>query len=330
MALETKSDSTEVDGNTSVNLNKGRTRAWVFTAYEQDYKTLDTYLRGANFSYWVYQYEVCPKTQREHRQGAFRLTHPISFSSLQKHLPGIHLEPTRSESHAFRYCCKEESRKPKTETVMYGTPPKQGKRSDLSAMAKDVIDGKSIEEIARRHPGGYIRYNRGIMALQHAISPYRQAKPIIRWYYGSAGSGKTFAAVGLEKDYYIKDGTMWWDGYIPGQHIIIDDFDGKWPYRDFLRLLDRYKYQGQFKGGYLKIDSNITITCEFHPRHFWANNALDQVLRRLDEIKNFDYSQSDVDKVVNVDLLDGSTPPAEGSSAGAPAPPRKKIEKIDT
>lgn len=320
MTHEQKCDSTEVDGNTSVNLNKGRTRAWVFTAYEQDYKTLDTYLRGANFSYWVYQYEVCPKTQREHRQGAFRLTHPISFSALQKHLPGIHLEPTRSESHAFKYCCKEETRKPRTETVMFGSPPKQGKRSDLVQLAKDVVDGKSIEEIARRHPGGYIRYNKGILALQHAISPFRQAKPIIRWYYGSAGSGKTLAAVGLEKDYYIKDGTPWWDGYVVGQHIIIDDFDGKWPYRDLLRLLDRYKYQGQVKGGYVKINSNITITCEFHPRHFWMNNALEQVLRRLDIIKNFDYSQSDIDNVMNGTPPSGGAPPAEGSSAGAPPP----------
>jgi hypothetical protein len=64
---------------------------------------------------------------------------------------------------------------------------------------------------------------------------------------------------------------------------VIDDFDGKWPYRDLLRLLDRYVYQGQIKGGYVHINSDyIIITCEHRPEEYWSGNELTQVRRRLD------------------------------------------------
>lgn len=99
------------------------------------------------------------------------------------------------------------------------------------------------------------------------------------------------------KTYYIKDGTQWWDEYEQQEAIIIDDFDGKWPFRDLLRLLDRYPYQGQFKGGYVPINSPfIYITCEHPPDWFWgpmakapltgdrSANELAQMLRRIDEI----------------------------------------------
>lgn len=322
--------NTEVDGNTKVvNLNKNRSRAWVFTAYEEDYDKVDCFLRDKKFTYWIYQHEVCPTTGREHRQGAFRLQNAISFSALKEVCKSWHIEPTRSESHAFKYCCKEETRKSGTKTVMFGSPPKMGKRSDLVSLAQCVREGKDDKQIAEEYPSGFIRYNKGILALRSALSTYRVSKPIVRWYYGSAGSGKTFAAVGLDEDYYIKDGTQWWDGYRPGQHVIIDDFDGKWPFRDFLRILDRYKYQGQVKGGYVKINSNITITCEFHPRKFWKNNELDQVLRRIDEIKNMDYCKQNLEDLGITHRAPSAEPGGLRPPGGILPPFRKSQEDLD-
>jgi len=51
-----------------------------------------------------------------------------------------------------------------------------------------------------------------------------------------------------------------------------------------LRLLDKYPYQGQIKGGYVKINSNIIITCEFPPEYFWKGNELAQITRRINKI----------------------------------------------
>ena len=98
----------------------------------------------------------------------------------------------------------------------------------------------------------------------------------------------------------MKDGTPWWDGYTNQDVILIDDFDGKWPFRDLLRLLDRYPYQGQIKGGYVKINSpHIYITCEFPPADIYQpGNELNQIIRRLDIILqcNENHTISEIDK----------------------------------
>jgi len=49
--------------------------------------------------------------------------------------------------------------------------------------------------------------------------------------------------------------------------------------------LDRYRYQGQVKGGYVNINSPfIYITCEHPPSYYWSGNELDQITRRLTSV----------------------------------------------
>ena len=56
---------------------------------------------------------------------------------------------------------------------------KQGKRSDLEAVAEDVRSGMSLDDVAREHPVSYIRYHKGIAALQTKIAPAKTPKR--RW-----------------------------------------------------------------------------------------------------------------------------------------------------
>jgi len=78
-----------------------------------------------------------------------------------------------------------------------------------------------------------------------------------------------------QENIYSKDNTPWWDGYRQQQVIMIDDFEDDIPYRTLLKMIDRYQYQGQIKGGYVHINSpQMVITCEFPPSHFWSGNKL--------------------------------------------------------
>lgn len=193
-------------------------------------------------------------------------------------IPRAHLEARKgSPKQASEYCKKE------GDFVEKGELPRQGTRSDLVEATKMALDPTiPLHEIAESEPTVYVRYHRGLEKLRSSLYKERTDPPSVEWLWGRTGVGKTRRAVEHNASFYIKDATRWWDGYTQQHTIIIDDFDGSWPFRDLLRLLDRYPYQGQTKGGYVQINSpKIFITCDKPPNFFWEKHELAQVMRRI-------------------------------------------------
>lgn len=275
---------------------KAKFRGWFMTINNptiEDWEALDK----DNYQYIVGQCEV-GKNGTAHIQCFIYYTNP-RVKPVKKY-PRAWIDKAESFQASMKYCKKSETRI--AGPFRKGEEPAQGKRSDLDELAKKVIEGATMDQMAQEHPGDFIKYSRGLIALQDQVTKHRTEKPQVMWLWGEAGTGKTrwvFDRWEREK-IYVKDGTMWWNGYTQQEVILIDDFDGKWPYRDFLRLLDRNPYQGQTKGGFVKINSPvIIITCEFHPREVYgkmervedgvndfnkSDNHLRQVMRRIDEI----------------------------------------------
>lgn len=222
--------------------------------------------------------EICPETQRKHWQIAVSFNSPRSLNSIIKIAKPRHVEVCyKSLQVNEKYCEKDGNL-----ILKHGDYSKQGHRTDLELACDVIMNGGSMSDI---EPVMLVKYDKGLTKLRELHQPDRNFKPNVLWIWGSAGVGKTKFAVEYDDNHYIKDGTQWWDNYDHENTIIIDDFDARWPYRDFLRLLDRYKYQGQIKGGFVKINSkNIIITCEFPPQQFWSGNELKQVTRRIDKI----------------------------------------------
>lgn len=223
-----------------------------------------------------------------HIQGYVEFKESKRFSTLKNENPRAHFEKRRgSAKQAADYCKKD------GHFIERGRMSKQGKRSDLEEPVADVAAGVSMREIALTHPVEYVKYHKGLERLQWRLAPERREPPTVVWLWGSAGCGKTRQACSCDS-FYIKDGSQWWDGYEFQHRIVIDDFDKMcWNFRDLLRLLDRYPYQGQTKGGYVKITSpEIFITCEFAPdRCGWsAGNELNQLLRRITRIEEIGSS----------------------------------------
>lgn len=235
-----------------------------------------TNIIGMTCRYMVVGIEV-GKNGTPHLQGYIEFTGGIRFSTLKRAMPRAHIERRYGNAlQASEYCKKDGN------FTEVGTLSQQGKRSDLDDVVEMVEAGASTAEIAEVFPKSYVMYGTGIERLRAARYTDRAEAPCVTWLWGTTGTGKTRTATESHASYYIKDGTMWWNGYEQQEAIIIDDFDGAWPFRDLLRLLDRYPYQGQFKGGYIKINSPfIYITCEHEPSHYWKGNELAQVERRL-------------------------------------------------
>lgn len=255
-----------------------RSRGWCFTLNNYSDKD-EISIKTIECKYLIVGHEV-GEGGTKHLQGYIEFENPQRLGGLKKLLEKAHWEARRgTPAEAAQYCKKEGNWHEK------GELPKQGRRSDLEEAAALVQTGAPWAEIAQAHPATYVRYHRGLEAMKGTQYSDRKEPPEVIWLWGVTGSGKTREAVDCET-FYIKDGTKWWDGYEQQVRIVIDDFDGVWPFRDLLRLLDRYPYQGQTKGGYVKINSpKIYITCEYPPDHWWSNNELAQMTRRITKIK---------------------------------------------
>lgn len=262
-----------------------RSRGWVFTLNNYD-KNDEDKLQTRDCVYLVYGREIAPTTGTPHLQGYIEFKSAKTHSAVAKffNIRGIHFEMRRgTPEEASNYCKKE------GDFFEKGTMPMaNGVRKGFKEACDKILSGVPIEEIATEYPEEYVRYSSGLKSLATMKVKPRDPNnpPQIIWFWGLAGTGKTREAYERHEKVYIKDGTQWWDGYEGQEAIIIDDFEAiEWNYRDFLRLLDRYPYRGQFKGGYVNVNSPyIYITCEYHPSKIWNGNKLAQVTRRLTTI----------------------------------------------
>lgn len=273
--------ATEVAGNTSQATPAKKARSWMITINNPTEEEVET-LKADTFSYMCFQYE---KGEEETLHIHAYIHYPTPRLWPKRKYPRAHIEPVKDNKACIAYCTKKDTRV--EGPWEFGTKPEPGRRTDLETAARAVVDGeKTVKELAKEEPALVARCYRGLQYLETVKYEDRKEKPFIEWIWGATGVGKTKYAYQLNGTKYMKDGTRWWDGYKQQNVILIDDFDGCWPFRDLLRLLDRYPYQGQTKGGYVAVNSEaIIITCDKPPSGFWSGKELEQILRRIDNVQ---------------------------------------------
>jgi len=273
-----------------------RFRNWCFTTNnftQSDVFALDMLMKKA--IYGCYSEEVGEKGT-PHLQGYVYLETALSIIKIKKYLTRSHLIVADGTADENRIYCgaedyvKDGKTKFKNPTFKeFGVLPLgQGKRTDLKEIANAIRSHElTITDIMFDYPDMYLKYSRSFEKMFNAVQEPRVTLPEVHWRYGKAGTGKTryvndtYGSINV----FTKDNTIWWDGYSQQQVILIDDFDNTIPFRVLLRILDRYTYQGQVKGGYVQVNSPfIYITCEFSPEVYWVGNELAQVKRRLTSV----------------------------------------------
>jgi len=235
----------------------------------------------------------------EHYQGYIEFNKKMSFKAIKEIIGDrAHVEQRLgTREQAMAYCQKEDTRVDGPwiyGDMKLGKPGKQGDRTDLENACEKIISGgrridESLHDIATETPVVYVKYHKGLIALASRLYLRdRTEKPYVEWVWGKTGVGKTLYATTKSDSYYIKDNTQWWDGYEQQDTIILDDFDGKYDFRDLLRLLDPYPFQGQYKGGYHKINSSkIIITCDRTPAAVYptkTDEEIAQLMRRINDV----------------------------------------------
>ncbi len=300
-----------------------RSREWVFTL--NNYDNDDRGHLGLHWAtycvYLCYQPEVAPTTNTKHLQGYLCLLTPRTLRGVKQsvfgteRMRGVHLEIARGTKDECRtYCSKDESRDLEAgfghlEFGAFAEVPDrrgQGARNDIAAAVAVITAGGDLRTVASDHAEVFVRYHRGLTALQSTI----HAKPRVReegglfrtprvlWYHGSTGSGKThavFVEIGEAECYMKPPANSWWDGYRGESIVILDDYRGNWfSFGYLLRLLDKYPMQVEVKGGYVHFAATtIYITCPRNPTELYASledrseGSVAQLLRRITEVRSF-------------------------------------------
>jgi len=121
----------------------------------------------------------------------------------------------------------------------------------------------------------------------------RTWKPDVRWYHGSTGSGKTRSAVEEFPNAWMSGRNLkWWEGYDAHPEVIIDDFRRDFcTFHELLRILDRYEYRVETKGGSRQLLAKVMIiTCPWAPEVLYSTRSsedVSQLCRRIDNIRLF-------------------------------------------
>lgn len=247
----------------------------------------------------VYQHET-GAAGTPHIQGCIRLSDNITFRAarllIQAVAPGAHVEIANgSWADNVAYCTKVDTRTPGTEPVRDGdVDVHPGARSDIADLVGAIREGATPAQLLELNPGSFVRYHGGYAAARLAIDSEAGDRPLpeICVLWGPSGTGKSRWANDHFPNAAWADNVShkWWDGYAGDMAVIIDDYDGGYPFRFLLKLLDRYPLRLAVKGGHVMARfPNLIITSNLHPRDWydtepapgepWAGSPLERRLR---------------------------------------------------
>lgn len=266
-----------------------RFRNWCFTFNNYsdiDYENLLKDLEAKRCTYYIIGKEVGEKGT-PHLQGYCcfqdaKTESAVYLTSSRR----IHWEDRKAPDHAsaIEYCKKEGN------FIEWGKKPacKAGKRTDIDAVKEIVKNGGGMSEIVDV-ASSYQGMRMGELMLKYKEKK-RNWKTKVYWFWGPTGTGKTRYARELLPDAWMSlKNLKWWEGYDAQEGVIVDDFRKDFcTFHELLRILDRYEYRVETKGGSRQLLAKyIIFTCPSHPVDLYNGRSeedINQLLRRIDEI----------------------------------------------
>lgn len=239
--------------------------------------------------YVIYGMEEAPVTKTPHLQGYIEMKRSVRLSAMKKLMGDrVHLEPRRGQQdEAIEYCKKD------GEFYEYGTPKagtgasmKNLMQTRLVEMKEEIVKGSSRDELFEKDPLAYVLYSRWVEAEIARRKPeHREVRVFL--LHGEPGTNKTRFAYDKFPNLYAipcntANASVWFNGYEGEDAVLLDDFSGEMPLVQLLRLLDRYRVQVPYKGGYVWFaPHNIIITTNVHPRKWYDYGQRDSSWQAL-------------------------------------------------
>lgn len=267
-----------------------RRTAWVFTV--QNYTPSDElYFSKLKVKYLVYGREIAPTTGTPHLQG-FLVGPKRDHTTWMKFFPFSYLAAKSKYStfeEAIAYCKKD------GDYIERGKPPLDPKqKGNVNAQrwehAREAAKAGDLDSIPADI---YVKYYRTLKCISkdHPVPPSDADSTTGLWFYGAAGAGKSRKAREDFPKAYLKPCNKWWDGYQPGQSVIIDDIDKNHAcLGHHLKIwADRYSFIAETKGGAMHIrPPKVCVTSQYHIDEIWEDKETQDALKRRFKIVHFD------------------------------------------
>lgn len=207
------------------------------------------------------------KVSTDHYQGYVELSQKTSLSMMKTFLQRAHWEVSKGNSKQASDYCKKDGNYKEAGQLM-----RQGKRTDLDVIKKDIENGATEEDIANSYFGLWVVYRRSFQRYATLQAVDRSWKPVTHVYWGKTGTGKTRFVMDQiqDSDFFIPGDYTWFDGYTGQRIVILDDYRGEYKIQLLLKLLDRYPMSVPIKGGFVKwAPTKVYITSNIHPKMWY-------------------------------------------------------------
>lgn len=203
-----------------------------------------------------------------HLQGFVSFSSAKTFNAAKMLLPGCHIEKAKTVRAAIDYCRKEDP-----EPYERGDPPMTQKQkgdcekrrwSDAFEAAKEGRFDDIDSDLRIRY---YNTFKRVAHDYQPEIPSMESIDGCFFWFYGASGTGKSTKARSENPGYYLKRKNKWWDGYRPGQTVIIEEWglkDAEYLGDMLKEWCDHHSFAAEVKGGYTTLrPPKIIITSNY-------------------------------------------------------------------
>jgi len=275
--------------------NNKRNRRFVLTVNnynDGDIECFRTFVSRPGRKYCCFQRER-GSNGTDHLQGYVVFGDKVARSVVASIWPRAHIEVARgTEDQCVAYCSKvDDTSVPGTFEEFGQRGVGQGARTDVHSFVKAIADGKSGRDLLEEFPEEFLRYNGGCNIMR-IYAKRRDFKTQVYWLWGGTGTGKSrWANFQYPEAYWKSPVHKWWDGYDPRSHdaIIIDDFRRDFAtFAELLRMLDRYPYSVECKGGTIEFSARVVvITTQFPPEITWHGQSgenIGQLSRRIENV----------------------------------------------
>lgn len=271
-------------------------RRWCFTHHLTDPETqpqLPDFGR-----YLVYGWERGEKSGALHLQGYLECSTQVRMSRLQAWLPHTTFKAARGTFEEASSYCKKDG-----DFAEFGTPSRQGARTDVYAVRDAIRSNKRQREIYDDDAlmPTYLKYSRAFAEMKATYYSNRgNTRPIVIVFVGPSGIGKSrtarLLAAALGSVFVLpqsKGSGLYFDKYAQEDVLLVDEMDGSRMTPTFFNQLCDY---GDFSvpvhgSGNLPFNSRfIIITSNYCPGAWWKERSPGQqrqTNRRIDLFKRF-------------------------------------------